>query len=147
MLADASLHVAGGGLLPGAQQGTSRMVLIVNSVCNDRGMIRRRTADYFVTEGRAVWVGPEQIRLLELHPKNVAAKAEAGKWHNTWVRKDDGPRMLECHDIPGTASRPGRHIITVKPTVKGAKHWKNNPVLYRSGPIVDADRSRFDAAK
>lgn len=48
-------------------------VRIVNSVCNESGFIRRRDAVFFVREGRAVELDVNHIRLIESHPKNIAA--------------------------------------------------------------------------
>ena len=55
----------------------------VNSVSNGAGCIRRRDAEHFLAEGRAVYVGREAgrdlIRLVESHPKNRTAAIEAAR--------------------------------------------------------------------
>ena len=58
----------------------SSHIRVVNSPWNGSGFIKRKKADRFVKEGRAVFVGTDQIRLMESHPKNLAAatKAAAG---------------------------------------------------------------------
>jgi hypothetical protein len=99
----------GEGLLPRIPQ----KVQIVNSVCNDTGLIRHRTAEYFVAEGRAVWVAAGQIRLVESHPKNIAAEVSAGEWHKSWVKRDPVDMFLE----------PGKGA-TQSITAPGAKKWK-----------------------
>lgn len=58
----------------------SSKVKVVNSVWNGPGVIKRKVAEYYVAEGRAEWVGERQIRLIESHPKNLAAAERAGAW-------------------------------------------------------------------
>ena len=61
----------------------SSRVKVVNSVSNGAGCIRRRDAEHFLAEGRAVYVGREAgrdlIRLVESHPKNRTAAIEAAR--------------------------------------------------------------------
>lgn len=57
----------------------SSRVKIVNSVSNGSGYIRRRDAELFLAQGRAVHVGKfaghDHLRLLKAHPQNHAAAA------------------------------------------------------------------------
>jgi hypothetical protein len=74
---------------------------VVNAVWNGSYEVRRKTANHFVAEGRAVWVGRDQLRLLLTHPKNQAAAARAAKGYQAaWFEKD-GRR-------PGTVTATGR---------------------------------------
>jgi hypothetical protein len=55
----------------------SSHVRVVNAVWNGSGFIKRKKADRFVKEGRAVFVGTDQLRLIESDPRNLAAAAKA----------------------------------------------------------------------
>ncbi len=78
----------------------SSKVKVVNPVWNGNGIIKRKVAEFYVTEGRAEWVGrPEsfsgtldQLRLIPSHPKNVAAAARAAEW---W--RENNPPAKEYH--------------------------------------------------
>jgi hypothetical protein len=74
------------GLVPGGMQSAVK-VLVVNPPWNGSGRIKRKVADFYVSEGRAVWAGelrdkttgiPQTLlRMIESHPKNKAAKLRA----------------------------------------------------------------------
>jgi hypothetical protein len=51
------------------------------------GYLRRKDADFYVTEGRARWVGEGQLRLIEDHPKNRAAKFRAEQAYASLERR------------------------------------------------------------
>jgi hypothetical protein len=55
----------------------STYVKVVNSVWNGSGDIKRKTAKDYVDEGRAVFLGENQLRLIESHPKNRVASSRA----------------------------------------------------------------------
>ena len=57
----------------------SSKVKVVNPVWNGSGLIKHKVAEYYVSEGRAKWVG-SQLRLNPSHPLNVAAAARANAW-------------------------------------------------------------------
>jgi hypothetical protein len=65
--------------------GVSSKIKVINSVWNGTGMIKRKVADFYVAEGRAVFVGEGQLRLIESHPKNQAAAARAAAWQQECV--------------------------------------------------------------
>ena len=54
-------------------------IKVVNSVWNGSGYIRRKTALYYVMQGRAEFLADGQLRLIEAHPKNRAAAHRAAK--------------------------------------------------------------------
>ncbi len=88
----------------------SSRVKVVNSVSNRAGFIRRRDAEHFLAEGRAVHVGREAgrglIRLGESHPKNRAAAIEAARRdQNGFDEHRDGFVLWN-----GTAGCLGTHI-------------------------------------
>jgi len=56
----------------------SSHVRVVNSPWNGSGFIKRKKADRYVKDGRAVFVGTDQLRLIESHQKNLAAATRAG---------------------------------------------------------------------
>jgi hypothetical protein len=55
----------------------SAHVKVLNAVWNGSGYIKRKTANFYVAEGRAVFAGEDQLRLIESHPKNRAASWKA----------------------------------------------------------------------
>jgi len=61
----------------------SSRVKIVNSVSNGSGYIRRRDAEFFLAQGRAVHVGQfagqDHLRLVETHPQNQNAALQAAR--------------------------------------------------------------------
>src|ERR1039458_3857447 len=86
----ASQEVAGAGPRDTkAPPELSRHVRVVNPVWNGSGFIKRKVATFYLKEGSAVLVGRvqhpdrdemiDQLRLLEAHPKNIRAAAEAAK--------------------------------------------------------------------
>ena len=48
-------------------------VRVVNPVSNGTGIFRRKKAEHYVSQGRAQWTGPDQLRLVMTHPKNIEA--------------------------------------------------------------------------
>ena len=52
-------------------------VRVVNPVWNGKGFVKRKVADYYVSEGRAEWVGADQLRLVGSHSKNKEAAQRA----------------------------------------------------------------------
>jgi hypothetical protein len=71
----------GAGPLGRAEDGRNSVhVKVVNPVWNGSGYIKRKMANYYVAEGRAEFVGENQLRLIESHPSNKAAswRAAAG---------------------------------------------------------------------
>jgi hypothetical protein len=76
----------------------SQRVKVINHTRNGPQAVRRRAADHYVAEGRAVWIGPGMIRLHESHPKNIAMRERAESWH-------------EGSDI----SRSGERVFGAKP--------------------------------
>ena len=68
-------------------------VRIVNSVSNGSGYIRRREVDHWIASGRAVWIGPNDIRLIESHKANLTAKTESAKGYDEveWSRLPFNP--------------------------------------------------------
>src|SRR5687767_5904444 len=65
----------------------SRYVRVVNAAWNGSGYVKRKKADKYVKEGRAVFIGSvhhpdrnemiDQLRLIESHPENIRAAASA----------------------------------------------------------------------
>ena len=69
---------AGAGPLGTENDGRQSVrVKVVNPVWNGSGYIERKTANFYVAEGRAVFVGDDQLRLIASHPKNKAASWRA----------------------------------------------------------------------
>lgn len=70
----------GAGPLGTERDGRRSAVKVVNPAWNGSGYIKRKTANFYVAEGRAIFVGEDQLRLIESHPKNRAAswRAAAG---------------------------------------------------------------------
>jgi hypothetical protein len=54
-------------------------IKVVNSVWNGSGYIRRKTALYYVMQGRAEFLADGQLRLIKTHPRNRAAAHRAAK--------------------------------------------------------------------
>ena len=69
---------------------------VVNAVWNGSGYIKRKKADFYVKEGRAVFVGSvrhpdrdemiDQLRLIESHPDNVRAATTAATGYESITR-------------------------------------------------------------
>lgn len=69
---------AGAGPLGMESDGRrSSHVKVVNPVWNGSGYIKRKTANFYAAEGRAEFVGEDQLRLINSHPKNRAASWKA----------------------------------------------------------------------
>jgi hypothetical protein len=84
-------NVAEGAGLSGQTKGrTCAYVKVTNPVWNGSGYIKRKTANFYVGEGRAIFVGEDQLRLIESHPKNRAAYWRAAqeylRVHRTMTR-------------------------------------------------------------
>jgi hypothetical protein len=74
----ATQGAAGAGPLGTQNDGRQSVrVKVVNPVWNGSGYIERKTANFYVAEGRAVFVGDDQLRLIASHPKNKAASWRA----------------------------------------------------------------------
>ena len=69
---------AGAGPLGTENDGRQSVrVKVVNPVWNGSGYIKRKTANFYLAEGRAEFVGEDQLRLIESHPKNKGASWRA----------------------------------------------------------------------
>ncbi len=58
---------------------------MVNHASNSNGFLPRKDANYYLLTGRAKWVDEQsqtQVRLIENHPRNVAAREKAAKGYN-----------------------------------------------------------------
>lgn len=70
----------------------SAHVKVVNPVWNGSGYVKRKIANFYVAEGRAVFIGDNQLRLITSHPKNKSAswRAAAGyeRIHRTMTRAE-----------------------------------------------------------
>ena len=87
----------------------SAYVKVVNPVWNGAGWLKRKVADFYVTEGRAVYVNPGQLKLVESHKKNLAAKARAAVGYDSIERE-----MPEALQGTGDGTRPMRADQTCK---------------------------------
>jgi hypothetical protein len=74
----------------------STKVKVVNPVWNGNGRITRKVADFYASEGRAEWVGRDQIRLVLTHPKNQAAAARARAWEAAYRPSLDDDRIAQA---------------------------------------------------
>jgi hypothetical protein len=80
----------------GTARKLSAHVRVVNAVWNGSGYIKRKKADFYVKEGRAVFVGSvrhpdrdemiDQLRLIESHPDNVRAATTAATGYESITR-------------------------------------------------------------
>lgn len=79
---DTNHNTAGAGPLrtPPAETGARSKVRVINPVWNGLRMIRRKDAEFYVREGRAAWAGCDLLRLINSHPKNIAAAARASEF-------------------------------------------------------------------
>jgi hypothetical protein len=79
----ASHEAAAAGVARQPKMKLSSRVKIVNSVSNGSGYIRRRDAEFFLAQGRAVHVGKfadhDHLRLLKAHPQNQTAALDAAR--------------------------------------------------------------------
>jgi hypothetical protein len=78
----------------GQPNSESFRVKVVNHVRNGPQSIRRRAAEHYVSEGRAIWIEGGMVRLVESHPKNQAAAAAATAWQGDPTSPDHGWRVL-----------------------------------------------------
>src|ERR1017187_7076087 len=91
------------GLVPDGKQAGGK-VSVVNPPWNGPGRIKRKVADFYVTEGRAVWAGerrdatgnPELLLRMIEHPKNKAARIRAAAGYDAveWVGRRVTPDEL-----------------------------------------------------
>ena len=89
-------------------QKPSTYVKVVNSVWNGSGCIKRKVAEYYVEERRAEWVGDDQLRLIESHPKNRAAARRATRGYENVARVMTTAEMKHLPIIQRRKST-GRH--------------------------------------
>lgn len=87
------------------------MVRVVNAPWNGRSDVRRRTAEFFLSQGRAVRVGRDAIQLLD-GPRYRAATAIAARDYNAidsdfeWaIGKSGGSTVLKAHRASNHAPR------------------------------------------
>ena len=114
---------AGAGPLGKERDGRRSAVKVVNPAWNGSGYIRRKTANFYVAEGRAVFVGEDQLRLIESHPKNRAAswRAAAG-----YERVDRMMTLEELAHLP--VVRPGLLIRVRSTLVRRSSSGRSGPV-------------------
>lgn len=105
------------------QATRSPYVRVVNAVWNGSGYIKRKKADHYVKSGRARFVGPDQLRLLEFHPDNIAAASRAAVGYESVERL-----MTECELAHLPMARP-RLAYTILSS-GGTRHHSG-----RSGPV------------
>ena len=120
------------GLAPSATRrevGVSTHVLVTNPVWNTgSGYIKRKVANFFVAEGRAKWVGESQLRLIESHPKNRAAKFRAEHAYLSFERQMTEPEKRYVANAH-SATRWGRDR---KQSIANLDHAKHpSPVMTR----------------
>ena len=109
------------GLVPGGMQAGK--VAVVNPPWNGSGKIKRKTADFYVGEGRAVWAGEALLRMVEAHPKNQAAKLraaagyDAAKWDGRRITPDEllnigvvCPAKAITENLTDRSLGSGRHV-------------------------------------
>lgn len=134
----------------------SAKVKVVNPVWNGNGIIKRKVADYYVSEGRAEWIGEDQLRLVATHPKNQVAAERASAWwrennpatagrapavkfilpeslHERWVRIDGEPDCI-FRPEPKLVFREGRKRPLLQ--YEGKKffddgHEENTAVIFK----------------
>ncbi len=108
----------------GPQSNPVGKVTVTNPVWNGLTRIRRKDADYYVAEGRAVWIG-ERLRLVESHPKNLAAAARAATYANSG----------EAHHSESArkAFSPRADSITINRTASGSLKWSTRQDRARTG--------------
>jgi hypothetical protein len=93
----------------------SSRVKVVNSVSNGSGDIRRRDAEFFLSQGRAVHVGrfagQDHIRLVENHPLNrTAALRAANDERRSFEQNRRGIVFWNGHTGPGEIHSPGEVV-------------------------------------
>jgi hypothetical protein len=67
-------------------KGLSAYVRVVNAAWNGSGYIKRKKANHYVKEARAVFVAPDQLRLIQGHPKNLAVAESAAAGYESITR-------------------------------------------------------------
>ncbi len=67
-------------------KGLSAYVRVVNAAWNGSGYIKRKKAHHYVKEARAIFVAPDQLRLIQGHPKNLAAGVSAAAGYKSITR-------------------------------------------------------------
>jgi hypothetical protein len=67
-------------------EGLSAYVRVVNAAWNGSGYIKRKKADYYVKGGRAFFVCPDQLRLIQSHTANLAAASAAAAGYESIMR-------------------------------------------------------------
>jgi hypothetical protein len=88
--------------------GGPKRVKITNPANNGKPYLRRKDADYYVRTDRAVWVGVDQIRLIDTHPRNRAAREAAahgyeGNFELVWA-ESDGVVVMQTRRVPHVGS-------------------------------------------
>jgi hypothetical protein len=112
------------GQVPSATRrevGVSSRVLVTNPVWNGgSGYVKRKIANFYVSEGRAEWIGEGQLRLVENHPKNRAAKFRAEQVYASLERR---LTSAEKHyaATARSAARWGRNRKRSAPDLKHSK--------------------------
>ena len=96
----------------------SSKVKVVNAVWNGRALIRRRDAEHCVSDGRAEWVGVDQVRLILSHPLNVAAAARARAWEREAIPISHRDRMARAPNAPGQLRKLDHRPTRFKPPLK-----------------------------
>jgi len=115
------------GLTPKGQQKATtgkNKVLVVNPLQGSRRM-RRKDAEYYVTQGRAVWQdgAKNQLRLVMAHPANEAAVLRAAAEWEALIPPDPTATKLShaiaCfpQKFKGLEHRASRFIPPMKPVV------------------------------
>jgi len=118
----------------------SAKVKVVNPVWNGRGLLKRKVAEYYVSERRAEWVGPDQLRLISSHPQNVAAAARANAWEADYRPTADRNRVTQTLRLfgPSPASdKYGRGGGGLAALDHRKTRWKRPP---RRAPAFDSRR-------
>jgi hypothetical protein len=111
---------AGGRRHPGSIRNP-RYVLITNpSVNGGNRVIKRKKADYLVSEGRAEYVAADQIRIITTHEKEARRLEDEGQHYNdlgcqfTWPfmwedyrgKRSDGFVVRQASWAPRKSSEP-----------------------------------------
>lgn len=116
---------ARGGDTRGGQQTNPNYVRIVNPVENRSPVVKRKEAAHYVSTGRGVWVGSDQLRLVLSHPSNQAKSAAEAEHYDRAVQVLVRS-ALELKHIPVVCPR----IALTDRSVRSGRH-----VAGRSGPV------------
>jgi hypothetical protein len=121
----------------------SSKVQVTNPVWNGISAIRRKEADFYVAEGRALWVG-DAIRLVDSHPKNVSAAARAVSWQDELAATDNGWAVFDGLRKYGPPGSPGQRTsspraITDERAAAFVRHTDRETGIWR-GPNSPTDR-------